>query len=159
MERKFLLLSERSKKEVLNYMPNESSISKLALFFQNFSDGTRLKIISCLAMCDMCVNDISTILDVNQTTISHQLKYLKSQNIVSCRRDGKIILYSLTSSKVNDLMLSAVNVVQILLRHFLESLRFDNKKNHGQIPWIFFFLLLFEWVKFITTNACANHIV
>ena len=129
MERKFLLLSERSKKEVLNYMPNESSISKLALFFQNFSDGTRLKIISCLAMCDMCVNDISTILDVNQTTISHQLKYLKSQNIVSCRRDGKIILYSLTSSKVNDLMLSAVNVVQILLRHFLESLRFDNKKT------------------------------
>ena len=111
MEGRFLLLSERSKKEVLNYMPNESSISKLALFFQNFSDGTRLKIISCLAMCDMCVNDISTILDVNQTTISHQLKYLKSQNIVSCRRDGKIILYSLTSSKVNDLMLSAVNVV------------------------------------------------
>ena len=139
MERKFLLLSERSKKEVLNYMPNESSISKLALFFQNFSDGTRLKIISCLAMCDMCVNDISTILDVNQTTISHQLKYLKSQNIVSCKRDGKIILYSLTSSKVNDLMLSAVNVVQILLRHFLESLRFDNKKTTDKFRGYFSF--------------------
>lgn len=143
MEGRFLLLSERSKKEVLDYMPNESSISKLALFFQNFSDGTRLKIISCLAMCDMCVNDISTILDVNQTTISHQLKYLKSQNIVSCKRDGKIILYSLTSSKVNDLMLSAVNVVQSLLRHFLESLRLNNKKNHGQIPWFFFSLFYY----------------
>ena len=111
MENRFLLLSERSKHEVLNYLPSEQSINKLANFFQNFSDGTRLKIISCLAMCDMCVNDLSTILKTNQTTISHQLKFLKQQNIVSCKRDGKIILYSLTSSKVNDLMLSAVNVV------------------------------------------------
>ena len=111
MENRFLLLTERSKHEVLNYLPNEDAILKLANFFQNFSDGARLKIISCLAMCDMCVNDLSTILKTNQTTISHQLKYLKQQNIVSCKRDGKIILYSLTSNKVNDLMLSAVNVV------------------------------------------------
>ena len=110
MER-YLLLNERNKKEVLNYLPNNDSIEKLAIFFQNFSDGTRLKIISCLAMCDMCVNDLSTILNINQTTISHQLKYLKSQNLVTCKRDGKIILYSLSSSKVNDLMLSAVNVI------------------------------------------------
>ncbi len=110
MER-YLLLTERNKKEVLNYLPNNDSIERLAIFFQNFSDGTRLKIISCLAMCDMCVNDLSTILNINQTTISHQLKYLKSQNLVTCKREGKIILYSLSSSKVNDLMLSAVNVI------------------------------------------------
>lgn len=110
MER-YLLLTERSKKEVLNYLPNNDSIERLAIFFQNFSDGTRLKIISCLAMCDMCVNDLSTILNINQTTISHQLKYLKSQNLVTCKREGKIILYSLSSSKVNDLMLSAVNII------------------------------------------------
>lgn len=110
MER-YLLLTERSKREVLNYLPNNDSIERLAIFFQNFSDGTRLKIISCLAMCDMCVNDLSTILNINQTTISHQLKYLKSQNLVTCKREGKIILYSLSSSKVNDLMLSAVNVI------------------------------------------------
>lgn len=109
--KRYLLLTERSKKEVLNYLPNNDSIERLAIFFQNFSDGTRLKIISCLAMCDMCVNDLSTILNINQTTISHQLKYLKSQNLVTCKREGKIILYSLSSSKVNDLMLSAVNVI------------------------------------------------
>ena len=62
MENRFLLLTERNKHEILNYLPNENSINKLANFFQNFSDGTRLKIISCLAMCDMCVNDLSTIL-------------------------------------------------------------------------------------------------
>ena len=92
MDNRFLLLTERNKKEVLNYLPPENSINKLAIYFQNFSDGTRLKIISCLAMCDMCVNDLSRILQINQTTISHQLKYLKTQNIVTSKRDGKIII-------------------------------------------------------------------
>ena len=54
MDNRFLLLTERNKKEVLNYLPPENSINKLAIYFQNFSDGTRLKIISCLAMCDLC---------------------------------------------------------------------------------------------------------
>lgn len=111
MDNRFLLLTERNKKDVLNYLPPEKSISRLAVYFQNFSDGTRLKIISCLAMCDMCVNDISRILQINQTTISHQLKYLKTQNIVTSKRDGKLILYKLSNRKVNELMLSAVNAV------------------------------------------------
>lgn len=111
MDNRFLLLTERNKQEVLRYLPPERSINKLAAYFQNFSDGTRLKIISCLAMCDMCVNDLSKILQINQTTISHQLKYLKIQNIVSSKRDGKMIMYKLTSRKVNELMLTAVNAV------------------------------------------------
>lgn len=111
MNNRFLLLSERNKKDVLDYLPSEKSINKLAVYFQNFSDGTRLKIISCLAMCEMCVNDLSKILQINQTTISHQLKYLKTQNIISSQRVGKMILYKLTNSRVNELMLSAVNAV------------------------------------------------
>ena len=111
MDNRFLLLTERNKKEVLDYLPPEKSINKLAVYFQNFSDGTRLKIISCLAMCEMCVNDISRILQINQTTISHQLKYLKTQNIVIPKREGKLILYRLSNRKINELMLSAVNAV------------------------------------------------
>lgn len=111
MDNRFLLLTERNKKEVLNYLPPEKSIDKLAVYFQNFSDATRLKIISCLAMCEMCVNDISRILQINQTTISHQLKYLKTQNIISSKREGKLILYRLSGRRVNELLLSAVNAV------------------------------------------------
>lgn len=109
MEYKFLLLTERRKNEVLNYLPPDHSINKLALYFQNFSDETRLKIISCLAMCEMCVNDLANILRINQTTISHQLRYLRNQNIVASKRNGKIIMYKLKSRRVNDLMLTAVN--------------------------------------------------
>lgn len=111
MEQKFLLLNEKSKREVLEYLPSNNQTLKLADFFQAFSDATRLKIISCLAMCDMCVNDISTLLKINQTTISHQLKYLKSLNLISAKRNGKIVVYSLLNQKTNEVMLSAVNAI------------------------------------------------
>ncbi len=111
MQNKFLLLSERNKRDILSALPQESQISKLAEYFQNFSDSTRIKILTCLSMMNMCVNDISTVLGINQTTISHQLKQLKAQNIVSYKRDGKILVYYLTNNNVNDMMMYAVNVI------------------------------------------------
>lgn len=108
MENRFLLLSERNKREILDSLPLDRDISKLADYFQNFSDSTRIKILTCLSMSNMCVNDISNILGINQTTISHQLKQLKDQNIVSYKRDGKILVYYLLNDSVNDLMMYAL---------------------------------------------------
>ncbi len=105
---KYLLLSERRKSEILSFLPSDLDVARLACYFQNFSDFTRLKIISCLSLCDMCVGDISTLLGINQTTVSHQLKILKDQGLVSYRRDGKILLYSLTEKSVSDVMMYAV---------------------------------------------------
>ena len=56
---KFLLLKDNARKEILNYMPSKSVTEKLADYFSNFSDYTRVKIISCLSMSDMCVSDLS----------------------------------------------------------------------------------------------------
>lgn len=111
MQNKFLLLTERNKQEILSILPQEREISKLADYFQNFSDSTRIKILTCLSMMNMCVNDLSTILGINQTTISHQLKQLKDQNLVSYKRDGKILVYYLTNNNVNDMMMYAINAV------------------------------------------------
>ena len=109
MQNKFLLLTERNRQEILSLLPQEREITKLADYFQNFSDSTRIKILSCLSMMNMCVNDLSTILGINQTTISHQLKQLKDQNLVAYKRDGKILVYYLTNSNVNDMMMYAIN--------------------------------------------------
>lgn len=109
MENKFLLLTERNKREILGALPTEEDILKLADYFQNFSDSTRIKILTCLSMSNMCVNDLSNILGINQTTISHQLKQLKDQNLITFKRDGKILVYGLKSEHVNDIMLYAIN--------------------------------------------------
>ena len=108
MENKFLLLSERNRRDILSVFPKDREISKLADYFQNFSDSTRIKILTCLSMMNMCVNDLSTVLGINQTTISHQLKQLKDQNIVAYKRDGKILVYYLTDQSVNDMMMYAL---------------------------------------------------
>lgn len=108
-QEKYLILSERHKAEIKNYLPEENAVMKLAEYFQNFSDSTRLKILSCLSVCDLCVNDLSNLLNINQTTISHQLKFLKDQNLVSYRRSGKIIIYYLKINYMNEIMGYAVN--------------------------------------------------
>ena len=109
MQNRFLLLTERNKQELLSTLPEDRAITKLADYFQNFSDSTRIKILTCLSMMNMCVNDLSNVLGINQTTISHQLKQLKDQNIVSYKRDGKILVYFLTDENVNNMMMYAIN--------------------------------------------------
>ena len=103
-ENKFLLLSERAQVKMKDILPTSKQIDLLAEFFQNLSDSTRLKIISCLSVCDLCVNDICALLSLNQTTVSHQLQILKAQNLVSYRREGKILIYSLESPQINDVL-------------------------------------------------------
>lgn len=104
----YLMLSQRRSNELLSFLPTDSQMTKLADYFQNFADSTRLKIITCLSLCDMCVGDISTLLGINQTTVSHQLKILKDQGLVSFRREGKILLYSLVEPSISDVMMYAV---------------------------------------------------
>ena len=104
VENKFLLLSERRQSQMKDFLPNDKQLENLAVFFQNLADSTRLKIISCLSICDMCVNDICVLLSLNQTTVSHQLQILKSQDIVTYKREGKVIIYSLVSNEVHDVL-------------------------------------------------------
>ncbi len=108
---KLLRITERNKYEVESLLPDDSAVNKLALYFQNFADQTRIKILSALSICSLCVNDLAKILDINQTTISHQLKSLKDQNLVGYKREGKVVVYFLTSNTVNEMMQYAVSVL------------------------------------------------
>lgn len=104
-----LILLSNDKEECINeYMPKDSTLKRLANFFSVFSDATRIKILTALSLSEMCVNDLSVMLKINQTTVSHQLKYLKQNGVVSCERDGKIIYYSLSGEGVNNVMLNGV---------------------------------------------------
>ncbi len=106
---KFIKINARSKFEVQKFLPDDDVVNKLADYFQSFSDQTRLKILSCLSIMDMCVNDLSLVLGINQTTISHQLKTLKDQNLVEYKREGKVLIYRIKSEDVSSIMTYAVN--------------------------------------------------
>ncbi|MBQ9729343.1 MAG: winged helix-turn-helix transcriptional regulator [Clostridia bacterium] len=103
-----LLLDKRTKGLIENYVPQGDILEGVVCFFSVFADYTRIKILSALAISDLCVTDLSRILNVNQTTVSHQLRYLKSAGIVKCARQGKIIFYSLVDDSINDVILKGI---------------------------------------------------
>ncbi len=108
---KLLKISQSCKFEVQDLIPDDESVNKLAAYFQNYSDQTRIKILSALSIKDLCVNDLSKILGINQTTISHQLRTLKDQNMVEFKREGKILTYRLKNPQINEVMLYAVKIL------------------------------------------------
>ena len=103
-----LLLDGRTQSLVEEYVPEGEILEGLVSFFSIFADATRLRILSALAITEMCVTDISRVLDINQTTVSHQLRFLKNVGIVKADRLGKVIFYSLKNDTVNDVLLKGV---------------------------------------------------
>ena len=103
-----LLLDKRTQNLIEDYMPSMDIISDLSCFFSVFADETRLKILSALSISEMCVTDLALVLEINQTTISHQLRILKNLSIVKIRRQGKVIFYSLRNELLNEILLKGV---------------------------------------------------
>lgn len=103
-----LLLDKRTQSLVNDYVPNEDMLGDLVRFFSIFSDVTRLKMLSALAISEMCVTDVSAVLNINQTTVSHQLRLMKNLGAVRTRRQGKVIFYSLRTELLNDVLLKGV---------------------------------------------------
>ena len=106
-----LFIDRKTLELVRSYVPQEDALAAMSEFFSALGDGTRLKLISALSICEMCVTDLSLSLGINQTTVSHQLHNLKTIGAVKMRRQGKIAFYSLKSSELLDIMLQAVNFV------------------------------------------------
>ncbi len=104
-----LLISSEKRGLIEKFVPDAETLGALSEYFFALSDGTRLKILSALAITPLCVGDISTVLGINQTTVSHQLRTLRLAGIVSCRRQGKIGFYRIADKSVLDVMLSATD--------------------------------------------------
>ena len=94
-------------------MPSEEEYSDLSEFFKIFGNPTRLKIISLLCVEDLCVCDICEALDLNQTTVSNQLRILRANNIVKYQKEGKMARYSLTDLHIE-------MIYKVGLEHILE---------------------------------------
>ena len=107
-ENDLMLLDRRTAGLIKEYVPEGNVLDEIVCFFSVFADSTRVKMLSALAISEMCVTDLSRVLGINQTTVSHQLRFLKSAGIVKCCRQGKVIFYSLTNDSVNDVLLKGI---------------------------------------------------
>ena len=78
--------------------------SELAELFRIFGDSTRIKILYSLFDSELCVGDIAAILNLSQSSVSHQLRILKDSKLVKFRRDGKSIYYALDDDHVRSIL-------------------------------------------------------
>ena len=84
-------------------MPSDELLYELADFFKVFGDSTRIKILSALISSEMCVCDLSVLLNMNQSAVSHQLRVLKQAQLVKYRKDGKVVYYSLKDEHIDSI--------------------------------------------------------
>ncbi|MFH1512836.1 MAG: metalloregulator ArsR/SmtB family transcription factor [Bacillota bacterium] len=94
--------------EIVDYvektMPDVEALFELSELFKTFGDTTRIRILFCLFIDEMCVCDIASLLGMSQSAISHQLAILKRQKLIRARRDGKAIFYSLADDHVRTII-------------------------------------------------------
>ena len=89
--------------QVVEALPDEEILYDVAELFKLFGDSTRIKIICALFESEMCVYDLAAALSMTQSAISHQLRILKTANLVKFRREGKLIYYSLDDEHVQQI--------------------------------------------------------
>ena len=79
-------------------------IDKLSVFYKVFADATRLKILTLLDnVGSMCVCDIAVSVDMTKSAVSHQLNYLKVNNLVKSKKYGKEVMYEIADEHVKDI--------------------------------------------------------
>jgi|GEM_PF-311877 len=79
-------------------------LGRLEELFKIFSDTTRLRILSALAVGELCVCDIGAVLGASQSAVSHQLAILRAARLVAYRREGKSVYYRLADYHVGILL-------------------------------------------------------
>lgn len=79
-----------------------------ASLFAVLADPTRLQVLYALLSApdgELCVCDLATGLGRDETTISHQLRVLRTQQVVTTRKAGRVVYYRLHDEHIRHLLL------------------------------------------------------
>jgi len=80
---------------VTRQLGSDEELGRLARLFHALSDETRLKIVARLLSGEQCVCNLTDALDAGQSRLSFHVKTLKEAGLITDRRDGRWIHYSL----------------------------------------------------------------
>lgn len=100
--------SEANMLSLKQEMIADRSAAQMADWFKAFSDPTRIRIVDVLLRNELCVHDIAVLLDMGQSAVSHQLRYLRNLRIVKRRKQGKTVYYSLDDVHIEQIFLQTL---------------------------------------------------
>ena len=83
----------------------EEVIETMAESFKALADPTRLRILALLFAEERSVGDLAAHLNVSQSGVSHQLRILRTLDIVRYRKDGREVFYTLADDHVREILI------------------------------------------------------
>ncbi len=101
-------------KKTHDEVADDPMFEQLADFFKMMGDATRLRLLYALSKEELCVQDLTIILNLETSAISHSLRSLKAARIVKPRREGKYVYYSLDDDHVTA-------ILDMAITHILEN--------------------------------------
>ncbi len=86
----------------------EDLLNDVAKIFRILSDPTRVQLVYLLTRREYSVNELSEFVAVSASAVSHHLAKLRAIRLVSTRREGRQIFYSIDDSHVATLFTEAI---------------------------------------------------
>ena len=102
------LVHEDAVRQVYALMLPEKVFADASVFFKVMGDGTRFRILFALDKCELCVCDLANLLGMSVSAVSHQLARLREGKLVTSRREGKNIFYTIADSHVHMMLQGCV---------------------------------------------------
>jgi DNA-binding transcriptional ArsR family regulator len=88
----------------LDNVPDSNTLQSMTDIFKALSDPSRLKIVTALSACELCVCDLAAVCGSSESAVSHQLRILRNLKILRYRREGKVVFYRLDDDHVKSLI-------------------------------------------------------
>lgn len=104
---------------ILAQLPSTEAFNDSSEYLKQLSDPTRLRIFWLLCQCEICVINISCILEMTSPAVSHHLRQLRDAKLIQSRRQGKEVYYHVDLS--NERCRFFYNVMQSLLKDQLQA--------------------------------------
>ena len=86
-----------------NQILSTEKAQRMAEFFSLLGDTNRLRIVSVLALKELCVCDLAAALEMSESAVSHQLRALRTMRLVRYHKRGRKVFYRLQDNHVLDL--------------------------------------------------------
>jgi DNA-binding transcriptional ArsR family regulator len=96
-------IHDEAVREVRQALIKEDVAVSLAELFKALGDPTRVKILFSLMTRELCVCDLTAVIGISESAVSHQLKVLRTLRLVKYRREGKVLYYSMADDHVEKL--------------------------------------------------------
>ena len=105
--------------DTVSLFENDDVIYAATQIFDALSDFTRFQILGALSQGEKGVSELQEVTSVSQSAISHQLRLLRDRGLVTARRDGQRVIYSLADEHVTTLL-------NVGLEHAAEDARVES---------------------------------